>query len=145
MKIKLFPFPESDDQMCCQMPKVNTKVFQNLFVKCLIYILLFKLISKKSWMLWRRYKKKCDMNDIECRVIMTLEGERTLADIVHFLHSQQVTMHQPTTVYHCTACSHVSLCITVYCITMRQPTAVYHCTACDCSHVTVQLIVSQYQ
>ena len=47
MKIKLFPFPESDDQMCCQMPKVNTKVFQNLFVKCLICILLFKLVSKK--------------------------------------------------------------------------------------------------
>ena len=69
-------------------------------------------------MLWRRYKKKCDMNDIECRVIMTLEGERTLADIVHFLHSQQVTCtNQPLCItvlhvhmYHCVSLCTVSLC-----------------------------------
>ena len=88
-------------------------------------------------MLWRRYKKKCDMNDIECRVIMTLEGERTLADIVHFLHSQQV--HAPTN--RCVSLYCMFTCITVYhCVLYHYtpPITVYHCTTCDCSHVTLQ-------
>ena len=98
-------------------------------------------------MLWRRYKKKCDMNDIECRVIMTLEGERTLADIVHFLHSQQV--HEPTN--HCVSLYCMFTCITVYhCVLYHYaPTnrcVSLHCMwlfTCDCAVDSIIVLVSK--
>ena len=62
-------------------------------------------------MLCTKDKAGCDMNDIECHVIMTLERERTVADIVHFLGSQQVH----------TLCATVQLCINA-CVRFPQCT-----------------------
>ena len=87
------------------------------------------------------------MNDIECRVIMTLEGERTLADIVHFLHSQQV--HAPTN--HCVSLYCMFTCITVYhCVLYHYaPTnrcVSLHCMwlfTCDCAVDSIVVLVSR--
>ena len=87
------------------------------------------------------------MNDIECRVIMTLEGERTLADIVHFLHSQQV--HEPTN--HCVSLYCMFTCITVYhCVLYHYaPTnrcVSLHCMwlfTCDCAVDSIIVLVSR--